>query len=80
MVCVEKILSFSFFEQSNVKVARFSWAGLEGRMLHMSKITELYGEWLNTCVKYLSVNTCAFLITLFLMCLLFSLFFDFRTL
>lgn len=37
----------------------------------MRKITELLVEQLNACVKYLSVNTCVFLIAQFLMCLLF---------
>lgn len=50
-------------------------------MLHVSKIMELcMGEWLNACVKYLLVDTLAFLISQFLMCLLFSLFCHFRPL
>lgn len=40
----------------------------------------VYGEWLNACVKYLLVDTLAFLIAQFLMCLLFSLFCHFRPL
>lgn len=41
----------------------------------MSKIAKLYTEWLNACIKGLSVKDCAFLIAQFLVCLLFSFYF-----
>lgn len=35
----------------------FLGQGLRGSCYILSKIMKLYGEWLNACVKYLSVNT-----------------------
>lgn len=63
----------SFFKmESDGWVAGASWTGLVWKMPQMSKIAELYREWLH--VKCLSVTACAFLIAQVCRGLLFSFF------